>query len=111
MSEAKEGGATSAIFGRTFYIAAGIAYIITAPLLAFFAMMTPMACASGRCVETYVNIMFFWTAIGAVVALAFGILAFARSRRRTPRLSWMLIGFPFAFWAIYWAFGRAAGVL
>ncbi|SMF62495.1 hypothetical protein [Allosphingosinicella indica] len=96
--------------GRTFCILAGVLYLLTAPLLAFFAMMTPMACASGRCVEAYVTAMMLWTAAAALASLTIGILAIVRRRSAGRGFTVLLIGFPFVFWAVYWALADAAGV-
>lgn len=94
---------------RTLYISVGILYLLTAPLLAFFAMMTPMACASG-CVEDYVAAMMLWTTAAALASLAIGLLAIVRSRSAGRRFAALLASFPFAFWAVYWALANAAGV-
>ena len=98
-------------FLRRFYAMAGIAYLLMSPLLALFAMMTPMACAAQNCNAAYVDRMFLWTVIGAITSLTIAILAFIK-RRTTPRwLTMMLMMFPFIFWLIYWLLGKAGGIL
>lgn len=102
-----EGGSR---FLRVFYTLAGVAYLLTAPLLAFFALMTPMACASGNCVELYANLMFFWTAAATLYALFIAIMAFAKQRTNPRWLTVSLMTFPFVFWGVYWLLAMLAGV-
>lgn len=98
-------------FLRRFYGMAGVAYVLMAPLLGLFALMTPKTCASSSCVESTVNIILVWTAWGAITALALGTLAFFK-RNTNPRwLTLALMTFPFVFWLVYWLLGKAAGVM
>lgn len=98
-------------FLRRFYARAGIAYLLMAPLLGVFVAKTPMRCGSASCNPSFVDMIFAWTVLGAVVSLTIGILAFVK-RETTPRwLTMMLMMFPFIFWLIYWLIGKAGGIM
>lgn len=98
-------------FLRRFYRQAGIAYLLMAPLLAVFVAKTPMRCASASCNPAFVDMIFMWTVLGALVSLTIGILAFAK-RQTTPHpLTMMLMMFPFVFWLVYWLLGKAGGIM
>lgn len=97
-------------FLRAFYALGGVAYLLMALLLGFFAIMTPMTCASGNCVAGFITAMFVWTLVAAAYALFIAVMAFVKARTNPRWLTLSLMSFPFIFWSVYWLLVKAAGV-